>query len=74
MTIELVDMGRHKEFPERKVVTLPEGTLSRVEAVRREGEDAMEVFRKGLFRELDFREAVEAEVERRLKERLRKQG
>lgn len=67
-------MGRNKQFPERKTLTLPEGTAERIETVLRPGEDAMDLIREGLFKELDFREMVEAEVNRRLKEKLLKRS
>ena len=71
MMVESGLMARRKEYTERKQLTLPDGTLARIEAVRRGGEDAMDVIRTALFKELGHREDIEAEVERRLKERLK---
>ncbi|WP_298958334.1 hypothetical protein [uncultured Roseibium sp.] len=69
--VQFGDMGRTKEFPERKTLTLPEGTGERIKAVKRPGEDDLDVVRSGLFKELDYREEIERRVQEEIARRLK---
>lgn len=71
--IQYGDMGRNKQFPERKTLTLPEGTGERIDAVLNPGEDAMDLIRQGLFKELDYREEFERRVQLEVARRLKKE-
>jgi len=49
-------MGRRLMYPEKREAAFPAGTLDRIQAVLREGEDRAEFIREAVFRELAWRE------------------
>jgi len=49
-------MGRKKLWAERVLVPLPKGTTERLDAVKAEDEDRLDVIREGIERELKRRE------------------
>jgi metal-responsive CopG/Arc/MetJ family transcriptional regulator len=53
--------GRKKIWPERREMALPAGTLDRIAAVLRDGEDRSDFVRLAIERELARREGEEIE-------------
>jgi hypothetical protein len=54
------DVGRKKLYSENTLARFPKGTLERIAAVLREGEDRTDFFREAVDRELRRRERLKA--------------
>lgn len=52
-------MGRKKLWAERLLVPLPEGTTERLDAVKADDEDRLDVIRAGIEKELKRRERLQ---------------